>query len=392
MIRAQSCVCGLINCLKVASVGITLLWFTANGPKSVKSILQSKLHLCCGIVQAPMAGGPTTPALVAAVTAAGALGSFGFAYSSAAQIGAQCQEFRDLCDGQGLQSDCGWNANFFVFPEIAEPEQAIVVEAAKNLEALARRVDIDVDSLTHDTHLPKLGDQVDAALAYKPSLVSFHLGIPAKNIIDSIHEAGCLIAMSATSLTEATTVQASGADFIVAQGYEAGGHRGIFDPGIDDDKLGTRDLVKIISENCNTPVIAAGGIMNGSDINAAIACGADAVQLGSAFLTVDECGSRDIYRAAIDSIGDRDTQFTTGFSGRPARGISNLFIDSIGNAVLPFPLQNSLTGALRKAAGSRGDIELMSLWAGTEFSKARYCTAAELIETLQREAGNSPGI
>lgn len=352
----------------------------------MNSRLQTELDLQCGIVQAPMAGGPSSPELVAAVTAAGGLGSFGLAYSDAAQIRVQCAEFRELCANHSLQPDCGWNANFFVFPRVVEPESSAIESAVSNLQRFAKRVDIDASALTSAARLPVLRDQVSAALEYQPSLVSFHLGIPAESIIEMVRTAGVRIAMSATNLNEAIAVQAAGADFIVAQGYEAGGHRGVFDPDAKDDKLSTADLVKSISEKCGTPVIATGGIMNGSDIAAALRCGADAVQMGSAFLTVDECGSCAAYREAIDLIGNRDTQVTSGFSGRPARGIQNLFIESIGNDVLPFPWQNSLTAALRKAAASKKDFELMSLWAGTEYRKSRNCSAAELIKMLLSEA------
>jgi len=145
-----------------------------------------------------------------------------------------------------------------------------------------------------------------------------------------VKSAGCLIALSATSLEEARQVEASGADFIVAQGYEAGGHRGIFNPSADDHKLGVEELVNVITAKCDLPVIAAGGIMHGSDIATVLNSGADAVQMGSAFLTVEECGSSNTYRRV-------------------------------------------------------NDFELMSLWAGTGFQKARNCTAAELIDALQQE-------
>jgi len=334
-----------------------------------------------------MAGGPTTAELLAAVTKAGALGSFGLAYSTPEQIHEQCQAYRKLCGERKLDSSCGWNANFFVFPEVVEPSLVSVEEAVKNLEPLARRVSVSADALLHETRLPQLRDQIEAALAYQPSLISFHLGIPPADIVSTIHAAGCCVAMSATALPEAKLVEAAGADFIVAQGYEAGGHRGVFDPAAHDEMLGISELVEVLSVNCKIPVIASGGIMNGQDIVAIMGKGADAVQMGSAFLTVDECGSQTAYRAAIESIGERDTQLTLGFSGRPARGISNLFMDSTKNTdkVLPFPWQNSLTGAIRKAAGGAQDFELMSLWAGTNYKKARSCSAAQLIEALQRE-------
>ena len=353
----------------------------------MKSILQSQMDLECAIVQAPMAGGPTTPELLASVTEAGALGSFGFAYSTPDQIHSQCQAFRSLCADRNLASDCGWNANFFVFPDVLEPSSESVAAAVKQLEPLARRVSVDASAMTYDNRLPALREQVEAALAYKPSLISFHLGIPLPELVETIQAAGCSVAMSATSLAEAMLVQSAGADFIVAQGFEAGGHRGIFEPDASDDKLGISELVEVLTDNCGLPVIASGGIMHGRDIASIMRQGADAVQMGSAFLTVDECGSHATYRAAIDSFGERDTRLTPGFSGRPARGIRNLFIDSIDGVddVLPFPLQNSLTGALRKAAGSSKDYELMSLWAGCNYNQARNCSAAQLIQELRQE-------
>jgi len=318
--------------------------FNSSSEPKLKSHLQKKLGLDCGIIQAPMAGGPTTAALVSAVSAAGALGSFGLAYSTPEQIHGQCE---------ALAVNCNWNANFFVFPELPHADQNQIAAAKKTLAPLARRVSVDTDTLTSDTSLPVLYEQVDAALQHRPSLVSFHLGIPPQDLTDRIHASGCLVAMSATSVDEAMQVQSAGADFIVAQGIEAGGHRGGFNPHAPDQKLSINDLVQALASVCDLPIVASGGIMTGADIASISLLGADAVQMGSAFLTVDECGSCESYRSAIDKIGDRDTCFTEGFSGRPARGIRNLFIDTCKNseAFLPFPLQNTLTGSLRKAAG-----------------------------------------
>ena len=198
------------------------------------------------------------------------------------------------------------------------PEQSRVFAAKKALEPLARRVSVDTDALKADTQLPSLHEQVDAALQYRPSLVSFHLGIPPADLVSHIHSSNCLVAMSATNTDEALQVQSAGTDFIVAQGIEAGGHRGVFDPEAKDKQQGIAELVETLKKRCDVPVIASGGIMTGADIVAIRACGADAVQMGSAFLTTDECGSRDIYRSAIEKMADRDSGFTVGFSGRPA--------------------------------------------------------------------------
>jgi len=351
--------------------------------------MTSKLHQWLDVkhalVQAPMAGGPTTPALVAAVSAAGALGSFGFAYTTPEQIHAQCQTLLEQTKGQEVR----WNANFFIFPPSKEPGAENVTLAKTTLEPFGQRLGIDTNEFSHLTSLPNLTDQVAAALTYHPALVSFHFGVPAQSIIDEIQETGCKVAVTATSLAEAQTIKASGVDFIVAQGLEAGGHRGVFDPKFDAVKLSTLELVTQLVSGVDLPVIAAGGIMTGADIAILRQAGADAVQLGSAFLTVDECGLCDLYREALTKFKNRPTELTTGFSGRPARGISNQFIETMASSEhnrLPFPWQNTLTGAMRKAAGAKQDLELMSLWAGENYGQARNCSAAELIESLEQQA------
>ena len=334
-----------------------------------------------------MAGGPTTAVLVASVAEAGALGSFGFAYSSPDQIRQQCLAMTEEFTRRSLAEDCGWNANFFVFPEVIPPDRQTLDKARKAMEPMARRASVDTQSLRADTSLPVLREQVEMALRFHPSIVSFHLGIPDSGVVEQVHDAGVLVAMSATSLPEALQVQNAGADFIVAQGIEAGGHRGVFDPDAKDAELGISDLVRTLHEHCELPIIASGGIMTGEDIATIRLCGADAVQMGSAFLTVDECGSYQTYRAAIDQMSDRETCFTRAFSGRPARGIRNLFIDTFQTSgeTLSFPLQNTLTGSLRKSAATTGDFELMSLWAGTRFVHARHFSAKQLVNELERE-------
>jgi len=337
------------------------------------------------MVQAPMAGGPTTPELVAAVSEAGALGSFGFAYTTPEQIHTQCQALMDLAKDQKAR----WNANFFIFPQSEEPGAERVALAKSALEPFGQKLGLNAKEFSHVGSLPNLADQVEAALTYNPALVSFHFGVPVKALIDDIQKAGCKVAVTATSLTEAQEIEAAGVDFIVAQGVEAGGHRGVFDTELDSVQLSTIELVKQLVAGIELPVIAAGGIMTSADIAMHRQAGADAVQLGSAFLTVDECGVCDLYRDALVAFKDRATQVTTGFSGRPARGISNQFIETMASSErsrLPFPWQNTLTGAMRKAAGTKQDLELMSLWAGENYRQAKNCSAAELIKSLTAES------
>lgn len=155
-------------------------------------------------------------------------------------------------------------------------------------------------------------------------------------------------------------------------------------------KASTAELVKILRCEVDIPVIAAGGIMNGEHIRKIREAGADAVQLGTAFLTAEESGVCEQYRTAVTKFEDRATGLTTAFSGRPARGIRNMFMDKVDPThaqVLPFPLQNSLTSTIRKEAQAQGDHELLSLWAGTNFSQARFGTVAQLLDELESEAG-----
>ena len=155
-------------------------------------------------------------------------------------------------------------------------------------------------------------------------------------------------------------------------------------------RASTYELVRILCCEVDLPIVAAGGIMNGEHIKKIREAGADAVQMGTAFLALDESGSRDQYRAAIANFKDRPTQLTTAFSGRPARGIENLFMGEIDPAgVLPFPVQNSLTAGVRKEAQTLRDYELLSLWAGTNFSEARFSSVAELVDALDTESGGS---
>ena len=346
----------------------------------MNSTLKDQLGLRHAIVQAPMAGGPTTAELVTAVSSAGALGSFGFAYSTPEQIHTQCKSM------QQIDSNSVWNANFFVFPPASALQENDLASAIKSLQPLCQRVSVDAESLDASTALPVLSQQLEAALQYRPRLVSFHLGIPTSEILNTVRRTNALIALSATSVAEALQCQQAGANFIVAQGIEAGGHRGIFDPSNQDEKLTTLELVRQLSKQCSIPIIAAGGIMSGGDIVAAHRTGADAVEMGSAFLTVDEAGSSTVYRAAIKQLGNRDTVITRGFSGRPARGIKNLFTDTTEQtSVLAFPHQNALTASLRKAAAANSDYELLSLWAGSAYRKARHCSAVRLVEQLQDE-------
>eukprot|EP00405_Crypthecodinium_cohnii_P018005 CAMPEP_0206448624 /NCGR_PEP_ID=MMETSP0324_2-20121206/17584_1 /ASSEMBLY_ACC=CAM_ASM_000836 /TAXON_ID=2866 /ORGANISM="Crypthecodinium cohnii, Strain Seligo" /LENGTH=361 /DNA_ID=CAMNT_0053917805 /DNA_START=93 /DNA_END=1178 /DNA_ORIENTATION=+ len=346
------------------------------------------------IVQAPMAGGITTPALVAAVADAGGIGAFGFAYSTREKISADLKATENLrTQISGSRKIGAVNANFFVYPEggIPRPSKDTTTKA---LAALATQPGGQSASEPQPPYFMDLNDQLEAVWEQPPDLLTFHFGIPHRSIIERAKSLGILVGVSATSPAEAQEIAAGGADFVVAQGFEAGGHRGIFNENGPDEQLPTLELVRRLKEHIQLPIFAAGGIMDGKDIADALAAGAVAAQMGTAFLTCAESGTGRPHREYLASpeIAKRGTTITRGFSGRPARGIVNKFIEAMANQpVMPFPLQNTATGQLRKEAGARGDAEYQSLWAGTNFAKCRSLPAAELIHTLMAELQEARG-
>ena len=339
-----------------------------------------RLGIAHPIVQAPMAGGVCTPALVAAVSGAGGLGSFGFAYSTPERIQQDIQSLRAI-------AAVPFNANLFVFPPAED-----VTAAEPALRALAECPLVDslsvspVRSVPEGPHHPDFGAQLAAVCAERPDAVTFHFGLPDAASLEQVRRSGAAIGCTATSVNDAMLLEEAGVDFIVAQGAEAGGHRGTRTPAADAHPAGTLALVLEATTRVSVPVIAAGGLMNGEDLAAAQRLGAAGGQFGTAFLTTDESGHAALYRDAVQRFADRKTVFTRGFSGRLARGISNRFTDYMADAeTLPFPHQNTLTGPLRAAARAQGELEAQSLWAGTGFKRARSMPAAALVQALVSE-------
>lgn len=338
--------------------------------------------LTAPILLAPMAGGFNTPALAAAVANAGGVGSFGFAYTSAEAIAQTLNTTTGLTSG-------ALNANFFVFPKVSSPPAERVDDAIAALDALTRALDVAVDLTTDPPSVPYVPDlalQLEPIWQHRPSLITFHFGLPEPWILDKAKGLGMSVGVTATCLAEAQAIAAAGADFVIAQGWEAGGHRGQFASTEIDTQLPVLALVSSLTQTLPIPVVAAGGLMTGTDIANALAVGASAVQLGTAFLLCDETGIAAAHRLFLEQEKQRQTVYTTAFSGRPARGLRNRFIDAMsGQPILPFPLQNTLTGALRRWASQVGDMEYQSVWAGTEVSAIRSMPAATLVQTLLSE-------
>jgi nitronate monooxygenase len=343
--------------------------------------LLKRLNLRHPIFQAPLAGGGDTPELVAAVGEAGALGFIGAAYLTPRQIA-------DASKAVRLRTKHAFGINLFA----PLPPSAMPSDPAPALHRVASY--FDELGLPPPEVLPQPGeaflDQVAAALDSGAAVFSFTFGIPPRDVLDQIRSRGMAFMATATTVEEAIAIEQAGAEAVVAQGSEAGGHRGTFASDFDAGMVGTMALVPQMVDAVGISVVASGGIMDGRGIAAALALGATAVQLGTAFLTCDESGVPEAYRAAILAAREDQTRITRAFSGRPARGIVNRFMTEVEagaepEAILPFPFQNAMTRPLRSAAARQGRAEFLSLWAGQGVRLARRLSAAALIEQLSRE-------
>ncbi|MBO1073253.1 NAD(P)H-dependent flavin oxidoreductase [Roseomonas marmotae] len=334
------------------------------------------------IIQAPMAG-VSSPALAAAVSEAGGLGSLGAGASDAAgtraMIGAVRQRTRHP-----------FNVNLFCH----RPAQADAAREAAWIERLRPQfAQFGASPPPRLREVYKSFVEDDAMLAMlleeKPAVVSFHFGLPPEARVRALREAGIILLASATSLAEARMAAAAGMHAIVAQGYEAGGHRGIFDPEAGDERLGTLALTRILARGLDLPVIAAGGIMDGAGIAAVLRLGAGAAQLGTAFIACPESLADDAYRAALASEAAHHTTVTPGISGRPARCLDNRFTAMLADVpdreIPAYPIAYDAGKALNQAARAAGEAGFGAQWAGQGAPLARALPAAELMAALIAE-------
>lgn len=349
--------------------------------------LLQRLQFDHPIIQAPMAGGGDTPDLVAAVCNAGALGFIGGAYLTPQQIVEASRAVR-------AKTSRAFGINLFA-PQLPA-ESGVSAEAAiERLGGYYAELGLDAPAQS-ETASYTLREQLIVALESGASAFSFTFGIFPADAIAAIRERGMLSMGTATTVDEAVALEQAGVDAVIAQGSEAGGHRGTFSGDFSAAMIGTISLVPQIVDAVRLPVIASGGIMDGRGIAAALALGASAVQLGTAFLTCDEAGIPEAYKNAIQQAHEDQTRVTRCFSGRPARGIVNRFMsemESAGSAetILPFPLQNALTRPLRSAAAQQGRAEFLSLWAGQGVRMARQEPAGKLVARLVRETETAIG-
>ena len=228
--------------------------------------------------------------------------------------------------------------------------------------------------------------QIDTTLKNIPSIITFHLGIPSANIIKKTQSLGIKVGITATNISEAKSIENVEADFIVAQGIEAGGHRGVFNQENIDEEIKLDQLLIKILENVSIPVVAAGSIIEGKHIKRVTNIGTKAAQLGTAFLTCTEAGTSKIHKHYLLNEQKRKTKITKAFSGRIARGMNNKFIEEMnGKKIFPFPIQNSVTTPLRKVSQNKNNGEFINFWAGTNLNKVRDLSPKELLEKLTEE-------
>lgn len=334
------------------------------------------------IIQAPMVG-VSTPQLAAAVSNAGGLGSIGVGASTVAQAQAMIAETRGLTDKP-------FNVNLFCHrPAVPDAQR----ESAwlEHLRGLFAEFGASPPTALKEIYKSFLddSDMLEMLLAARPAVISFHFGLPSAEYIRALKHAGIRLLASATTPEEAALVEQAGVDCVIAQGVEAGGHRGVFEPEQGDAAIGTLALVRLLVRRQRLPVIAAGGIMDGQGIAAAMALGAAAAQLGTAFILCPESAANAAYRDTLKSARAGRTQITSAISGRPARGMINRMYLPVGVAGVPqlpdYPIAYDAAKALHAAASAQGNSDFAAHWAGQGAVLAREMPAAELVRTLVGE-------
>ena len=344
-----------------------------------QNALLSRLGIRHPIIQGPLGGGPSTPELVAAVSNAGGLGSLGAAYQKPDEITAAIRRIKSLTSRP-------FNVNLFAggYGTKPDPDPGPMLDVLAEIhEALGLPAPV-LPQIPPDPFEAQLEAVLDAGVP----IFSFTFGIPDSDAMAHLKARHITILGTATTVKEAQMLAEAGVDVIVAQGAEAGAHRGTFAGSFEKSMIPTQDLVRGIQSQVPLPVIAAGGIMDGRDLASVLRSGASAAALGTAFLTCPESGAPEAHKQAVLAAGNDTTVLTRAFSGRPARGLANTFIDKLKgreDIILSYPRQNILTRVMRTAAAKLGESGFLSLWAGRGVARARALPAEELVSRLMDE-------
>ena len=332
-----------------------------------------------------MVGGPSSRELVAACSAAGALGSFGFAYT-------QPEEMKKQSAWVRAKTDRPFGINLFTSPQPAPIAAGSQRGALDAVAGYYRELGLPAPEPANAPYAPDLEEQLDAIAGIRPRVFTVHLNDLNQERIKAFKALDILVGGSATCVAEARRLESLGFDFFIAQGGEAGGHRGSYLRDPYESLTGTLALVRLVVRAVKLPVVAAGGIMDGAGIAAVLALGAQIAQLGTAFIPCPESGAPQIHKDLLLQETEDNTRLTEKFTGKPARGLANRFIREMnaGNAPqLAFPAQGVLTGKLRQASSRVGNPDFFNLWAGQAAPLSRALPAAELIAKLEAEAVES---
>ena len=328
------------------------------------------------VVGAPMAGGVSTPALVAAVSEAGGLGMLPAGYRTPEQLAA------DIVDTQEL-TDRPFGVNLFVPHRLDRAALENAVDAYREaLLPAAERLGVEPGHVSWgDTD--HWADKVALVEALAPAVVSCTFGVPEREVVDRWHAAGCEVHVTVTSAAEAIAAETGGADVLILQGREAGGHRGTHDPRAEPEPIDHLGLLGVVAPTTGLPLVAAGGVTTAGDLQRAREAGATAVQIGTALLLTPESGASPTYRAALRDPGLTERVVTRAFSGRPAGAVRNRFVEEY-DAIAPpaFPAVDQVSRPLRAAAARSGDVHGIHVWAGTGWRASQERPAAEVVRTL----------
>jgi nitronate monooxygenase len=327
------------------------------------------------IVQAPLAGGASTPRLAAAVSDAGGFGFLAAGYKSAPAVAEDIRELRSL-------SGEPFGVNIFAPPAAAIDDLALQAYTA-SLRDEADRYGVELGEPVSDDD--DFTAKVELVARERVAVASFTFGCPPPSVVARLHEAGCDVWVTVTNPDEALSAEAAGADALVVQGFEAGGHRAYFVDTVDPFDLGLLAALRLIAQRVRLPLIATGGIVDGASVAAVLCAGAAAAQVGSALMLTPEAGTSPTHRRALASAGP--TRLTRAFSGRQARGIVNRFLeDHSAHAPIAYPQVHHLTTPVRAAARAADDPQAVNLWAGQTYTLVEGAPAGDVVRRLAAEA------
>ncbi|WP_328471808.1 nitronate monooxygenase [Actinoplanes sp. NBC_00393] len=324
------------------------------------------------VIVAPMAGGPSTPALVRAAAEAGAMGFLAAGYKTPQAVEGEVRQVRGVPYGLNI---------FVPVPAPADPRP--LEEYRRRLEPEAQRYGVELPPLRLDDD-DHFAAKIELAVAYEIPLVSFTFGVPQPDVVRALRAAGSTVLITVTSADEARRALAAGPDALVAQAGTAGGHASTTDPYAYRGTTVATEVLASVRAVTDLPIIAAGGTGSAADVRRLLDAGAVAVQCGTAFLLADEAGTRDAQRTAMLSGASTETVVTRAFTGQPARALRNRFTDAFPDAPVGYPAIHHLTAPIRAAAAAHGDPEALNLWAGTAFTAARPAPVADLLAALSQ--------